>query len=251
LSDQARTIEPMDLLDSVTALFLVASMGGLTVPAPASVPATCADVVVVGVAGSGQTPGTGPQVGSLAAAIAEGMGRAGRTIEVAAVDYPAVDLAASFGLALFDGRYEESVAVGAERLSLLIGELGRCAGTRLVIVGYSQGAEVVKRALGSVVPEAPIEVVVLIADPTRDPAQAGVVRVAGAPDDREGSLGALAVPARWARQTIDVCTVGDVVCGSRSFRIGAHGFGYDEPVRAAAGIAIRRLVRDPVAWDRY
>jgi hypothetical protein len=218
----------------IVTLMLVAA---LLVPSVGQ-PAGCSDVLVIGVRGSGQT-GYGQQVGGTVDALVAAIASTGRTVNDVALDYPAISVSDSFGLVLLNGEYDASVRSGVEALRAeLAAETIRCWRTDIVLVGYSQGAQVIKQALMGTTPVVRIAAVVLLADPTRDPAQPGVARIGGATGERGGSFGTLVLPGYLRPVTVDVCAEGDAVCERGRFAIGAHTNGYSDLMRPAAGRAM-------------
>jgi cutinase len=221
------------------AAILVLALLVVGLPAPALADESCANVTIIGVAGSGQGGGTGPQVEEVSARAAQILSAAGRTTTIVALDYPAIDLARTLGFALFDGRYRESVDLGAASLTASIAaRSAECPDTVLVLIGYSQGAQVVRESMASIPLTIPIAAVALLADPTASLVD-DVVRLGGARSD-DGSLGGLALPLSYQRRTVDVCAAGDVFCGGGRLVIGAHSRGYGTPLsdRAASRIAV-------------
>jgi cutinase len=95
-----------------------------------------------------------------------------------------------------------------------------CASTRFVLVGYSQGAQVVDMAIGADVSgtinaPAPSGIVALPASVT---GRVAAVVLFGNPI---GALGRK-VPAAWQGRTLDICATGDPVCQPGGADIGAH-----------------------------
>lgn len=222
---------------------LAAAVVLTTVGATPATAADCSRVTIIGVAGSGQTPGLGEQVDDLIDGIEERLDRAGRSVEVIPLEYPAADVARSFGFVLFNGGYRRSVATGVELLRVAVADLASdCPGTVFVLAGYSQGAQVVKQALGDLDPGLPIAAIVLLADPTRQPDQGATVRIGRTPSSRAGILGPVAIPARFGSRTIDVCAGGDFICSPGRFRPGSHIWGYDDLTDVAADIAVSKVL---------
>ncbi len=220
-----RTIGVMIVTLMLVAALVAPSFGG---------PGGCPDVSIVGVRGSGQD-GYGEQVGAVVAELTASMTATGRTVSDVPLEYPAISVSDTFGLALFDGRYEASVRSGVDALTSLLSDLtDRCAGSDLILVGYSQGAQVIKATVAGSSPDMRIAGVVLLADPTRDPSQPGVARLGGAAVEHAGSFGRVALPGYLRPVTVDVCVAGDVVCAPGSFAFGAHVYGYGEHTAAAA-----------------
>lgn len=200
-------------------------------------PAGCSDVLVIGVRGSGQT-GYGQQVGGTVGAFVDAIASTGRMVSDVALEYPAISVSDSFGLVLLNGEYDASVRRGVEALRAeLAGETVRCGRTDIVLIGYSQGAQVIKQALSGSLPDGRIAAVVLLADPTRDPSQPGVFRIGGSLSERGGSFGKLVLPEYLRPVTVDVCARGDAVCERGGFAIGAHTNGYGDLLGIAAGRA--------------
>ena len=207
----------------LAALMLVVS---LVFPAPVRSDG-CPDVQVIGIRGSGQPAGFGAQVGPVVEAVERALAATGRSVDSAALEYPALSLADSFGLALFTGEYDASVRAGADALLAEFADVAlACPGTRFVVIGYSQGAQVAKAALADAVPSQRIAAVVLLADPTRDPAQPGIVRLGDPAGLRPGAFGAVPLPDHLRSVAIDVCAPGDGVCERGRTALLAHTEGY-------------------------
>jgi hypothetical protein len=237
----------------ISTLLVAVAMVSIVAPPASARAADCPDVAMFGVAGSGQAPGFGVQVRGVTDRVSSRLATAGRTISVQPVDYPAVDLLRTLGLALFDGRYEDSVATGAVNLVADVSaHVERCPDSVLVIVGYSQGAQVVKAAGPALPIEARLGAVVVLADPTSDPGQRGVFRIGTDNRGDSGWLGAEPVPDRIRAMTIDVCATGDIVCGGGRFRFGAHANGYEgQLIDRIADIAASKALAAKVFWSWF
>jgi cutinase len=208
------------------AFTVLALIAMLLLPVQTSVDG-CSDVHVIGARGSGQQAGYGEQVAPVVEAITLSMAGRGLSVASSSLEYPAISVSDSFGLVLINGRYDASVHAGVTALRATIGRLaGECPTTDVVLVGYSQGAQVIKTALEGSQPGYRISGVVLLADPTRDRSQLGITRLGDPAVERSGSFGAIALPDHLRTVTIDVCAEGDGVCerGRRSFT--AHTEGY-------------------------
>lgn len=198
--------------------------------APVSPPSgSCADVFIIGARGSGQPAGFGAQAEPVVEAIEEGLRGSGLIVESAPLDYPAISISESFGLVLLNGGYDRSVRAGAiELISELAGISSDCPRSEVVLVGYSQGAQAIKSALEDLPPRHRIAAVVLLADPTRDPAQAGIVRLGDPSGEGGGSFGPVELRDHFRAVTIDVCAEGDSVCDRARSSLVAHVEGYGE-----------------------
>jgi hypothetical protein len=188
----------------------------------------CPGVEIVGVRGSGQD-GYGEQVRPIVEAIRGSLASRGHTVASSPLEYTAVSVSDSFGLVLLNGEYDRSVMDGVSALdSRLQAIKDVCHATDIVLVGYSQGAQVVKVALENTSPIHRIAAIVLLADPTRDSAQRGITRLGDIQVEQDGAFGAIALPDYARVVAIDVCAQGDGICerGRRSFI--AHTFGYTD-----------------------
>src|SRR3990172_1620557 len=176
---------------SLISVALVSALLSVLVPAvPVGATASsCPDVVVLGVRGSGQAgpvsldwpvleraghyadSGVGPQVRAFADRL---MAALGGDVRVVPVAYPAVSVPPwdfeSSGVYSFN----KSVKRGVQRIGATLAELEAACPNQLpllVLVGYSQGAEVVHRALRHGVFDAVaanVAAVVVVADPWFD-----------------------------------------------------------------------------------
>lgn len=213
----------------------------------------CADVHIVGVRGSGQV-GYGEQVATYVDAVVDVVDSTGATWAIEALDYPALSLADSFGLALFTGDYDRSVAAGAEALASVLDRLrADCPTGQIVLIGYSQGSQVIKETLHARPIGDRVLSVFLLADPTRDIIQPGVVTFGSLDPLDGGALGPKPLPDRVRPIAIDICAPGDSVCTGTGFDFNAHVEGYaeaDADAIAAFGADVggsslywRRLIR--------
>lgn len=178
----------------------------------------CADLVVIGARGSTQDGsrnlGVGTEVRRTAESLADRLSeRSGATTHVEPVAY---DAAATSTL----DEYLDNVRSGAELLVERFDALARtCPDSRFALLGFSQGAQVVHTATGSL-PRALIDrvaVVAMIADPTRDPADAIAHWTYGPRDaPHAGRLGAgAAIPADLRDRTITLCAPDDEICNDQ------------------------------------
>lgn len=177
----------------VAALVVAAVVIGIVVGPPLTSPRLrddagstggCTDVTFYGVRGTGQatddaTRGFGREAASVAELAGEVLRASGRTVSHRSAAYPAAS-------AREDAGYRASVVAGVDSVtSDLVGLVEECPETEVVVLGFSQGAQVAHLALsrpgepGTTRAEVSAEVldrvrsVVLIADPLRsldDPA---------------------------------------------------------------------------------
>ncbi|WP_186812542.1 cutinase family protein [Cellulomonas composti] len=176
-------------------------MTSILIAAPAPTPASalttgaaqvdasrCADVLFVGVRGSGEGPtdhdGYGQKVSLVLAGFVAGLDSS-LTYRSITLDYPSLPIAPSDG---FDGslvgdlasygigippsptrQYADSIQQGTFALLDAYVQSNRdCPDERIVLAGYSQGALVIHRVLAETTLGAKLAAVVLIADPARD-----------------------------------------------------------------------------------
>jgi pimeloyl-ACP methyl ester carboxylesterase len=212
-------------------------------PAPANATlrdttATCADLVVLGARGSGQSwtsgaiPGFGPEL-SLAVANARSRVRANGTIRYVGVDYPATSVPSIIAAGpRWSTVYWSSVGKGAKyAMDTINGLVRSCRTTKIALVGVSQGASVVRWAIRDLpsASQARVIVVGLVGDPQRrgfnvSPSEIGLLEDFGSGTLRNsGLLGAGPVlPSGRARAVVSMCHAADPVCNAP---VGAAGFG--------------------------
>jgi len=226
---------------------VVALVVALLIPVQSSAAAGCDDVHIIGIRGSGQT-GYGDQVGNVVTDTAARIRQTGRAVAMHTLDYPAISITDSFGLALLNGDYSRSVMAGAE---MLISDLDsmreQCPFTQNILIGYSQGSQVIKTAMEDRAPVDRIAAVVLLADPTREVGQVGIVRV-GSDLDGSGAFGSIMLPEHLRTVAIDVCAVGDGVCGRGSFL--AHIEGYEDLSAPIVRYVLNELLPSPTGFFR-
>lgn len=214
---------PYDSTMIVSLLLALALVPSVHVEAP-----ECPDVQIVGVRGSGQF-GFGEQVDAVVSSLETKVRGSGRSVTAESLAYPAISISDSFGLVLLNGQYDESVRLGAESLQTLLGAASvACPETHIVLVGYSQGAQVIKIALADPPPASRIAAVAMLADPTREPSQRGVVRLGGRTGLRGGSFDQILLPGRLRPITVDVCAPEDSICEQGGLGFAAHIEGYAE-----------------------
>ena len=162
------------------------ALGATTLPATARPPhwsddQACAEVFVVGVRGSGESRnaddeqrGFGTRAVVVLDAIEEQLSLSGVDVGAISVEYPAIgvgDLARNL-LDMDPSGYEQSVDLGVDGLLTTIGLLrSLCPSSLSVLVGYSQGGEVVRRVLAdpTLGEGDDIAAAIIIADPQFEP----------------------------------------------------------------------------------
>ncbi|WP_306358318.1 MULTISPECIES: cutinase family protein [unclassified Nocardia] len=200
---------PARLTAAVTATAIVAAATAATVisAGPATAAPVCAPVTAVMVPGTGETNAAAnpaQPVGLLASLGNDLTGRHGGDIDVRYLPYPAAA-----------APYASSESAGVHALSGLLS--GLCAETRVVLVGYSQGADVagdVASAIGTgtgAITASRVAAVALLADPRRDAStpQLGTSTSGhGVSGPRRAGFGALTDRVRT------VCAAGDLYCAT-------------------------------------
>ena len=172
------------------------------VPTATSAPAAatpCPDVEVLFGRGSNEPPGLGsvggPFVDELRARVAP------RTVDTAAVDYPA------------SNDFQNSVPAGIDAArSLIESTAASCPNTKMVLGGYSQGAAIIEGATDAVSPQVAAHV--------------AATALFGTP--RTGFAGSLAgrplptLAPQLVANSIDQCNQGDPICWEGGVDMGAH-----------------------------
>lgn len=234
----------------------------LTDPQVEGVASGCADVVLYGARGTGQDvdgalPGFGREASSIAGRVVEALDAQGVTTASRHARYPAAGGGA-------DG-YAGSVAAGTAAVAADLRALARgCPDADVVVVAFSQGAQVVHAALADVPPRVArrLRAVVLVSDPLRDPADPSVVQETfggEAPEpgfatleERGGEgvpLDPVLIDPGLAGRVLSACWPSDPVChagGRQVLGMLVHAFRYEwgpaEEVLAAW--ALERLGAD-------
>ena len=218
----------------VAAAFVLLVAGCSSTVRGTGVPATHCAPVFFGVAGSGQGPENPPPVNLPAGVSVSDADQYGTAIGLLktdlarlagshlaashAVDYPAIAVSDYAGLHGLTANLDISEAVGVRALAraIVTSEQGRCLGRPVLLAGYSQGSEVVIRAVNALDRQQRSGVAVaLFGNPSYEPGQ---------PGDYPGGTQALGIrpsfrgvaytlPADVRRRTLDICAPGDPVCG--------------------------------------
>ncbi|MGD8216153.1 cutinase family protein [Aestuariimicrobium sp. Y1814] len=140
----------------------------------------CADFLFVGVRGSGEPDGFGPTVTGVRDGLAQRWDRSG-TVRQVWLDYPAVapqtlgevdfeDLL--FAQPMPSTEYFDSADVGGTRLAAVMNDsLRRCPTERIILAGFSQGAQVITRAMALTNPSERLTAAILMGNPSHYPGQ--------------------------------------------------------------------------------
>lgn len=224
------------LAAALVAAPLALTLGTVATPVAAHATAssaTCAKVVMVIVRGTSETGGTlKSPPGATYASGGFGMSKlagqdvqagTSQTVRIVAVDYPAVFVSWSDG-------YVTSEATGVTNTRYEVNWLAKnCSGTKIVLMGYSQGAQVVGDVIDKTTPtqlssaaKTAIKAVVLVADPTYND---------GESFDHGGSHAAPFLVERasgnlstFASRLYAYCSPGDAFCaGQWPFGLDVHG----------------------------
>lgn len=213
----------------------------------------CADILFVGIRGSGQSEylasGFGPEISvardGFMSALPEGV-----TVREVALDYEALSVP---NIAVVDFALEnafiESVLGGVDELvGVLLDSYMHCEDERWVVAGYSQGAWVAHMALSSISGVGPerLGALMLVANPGRTPLQQfELLGTAQIPGSGVGQLFAGINPMRsWmVDRAVQFCDVGDLVCDTSNTFLRANAL--SETALQVAGLTeldIRNIV---------
>lgn len=199
----------------------------------------CPDVFFLGVRGSGQDPGMGPQLTDVYERFLTHL-EPQRDIAVAMypLDYPA-------GGSLTGGSapYSDSVAVGVRKLPAAVELLGsQCESARVVLGGYSQGSHVIAIADHAFLEQADVDAVILLANPVFEP-EDPTEKTGTFNPDQGGIIRKAWIDGPIAERTIQVCLSGDPVCQFGSIAFWVHSNSYFgevlDPVAVFAADRIR------------
>ena len=206
------------LVAAAGAAAALATTLGVTPAAQAATP--CSDVELVVARGTSE-PGTlGVIVGDNVLAETR-RALPGRNVTAYAVDYPAGFDPASPGLGI------------ADTVEHVTGQAAACPGQAFVLVGYSQGAQVIDGALGvdttGTINGGPPPAVI----PASVAPRIAAVTLFGNPITAIGRT----VPPEYLSRTLDVCRDGDPVCEADAVNIVAHLLYFLDAPAAAGFIA--------------
>ena len=220
-------------------------------PPPTFVTTGCADLVVLGLRGSNQSPdqnfGSGQEIlRTVRAMSADLHRRSGTTVRLEGIPYRA-ESAANAAI------YRANIDDGVSRTRTRIAQLAeRCPKSRIALVGFSQGAQVVHGLAidlsGSALRR--VALVAMIADPRRNPDDAIASWTYGKAAPGPGKLGAgTPLPASLKAKAITFCATGDEICnwppGGYAGPLSAtHRHFYETPTHArATGHQLAQILR--------
>ncbi|MEU9265597.1 cutinase family protein [Streptomyces sp. NPDC048251] len=207
----------------LAALSLVGGAGIATLTAPTASAATCSDIDVVAARGTFE-PGTlGLIVGDpVLSALQRKL--TGKTLSSYAVNYPA-DLSLT------------SAAQGnADLVNHVKAQATACPNQRYILVGYSQGANVVDNSIGISSAGAVVGSPIVATLPAAVEPKVAAVLLFGNPIRALGK----SVTGTYQSRTIDFCATGDPVCENGGDDVLAH-LGYTADATAAATFAAGKV----------
>lgn len=207
----------------LAALSLVGGAGLATLSAPAASAATCSDLDVVAARGTFE-PGTlglivgDPVYSALQRKIT------GKSLSSYAVNYPA-DLSLT------------SAATGnLDVVNHVNAQAAACPSQRFILVGYSQGANVVDNSIGISSDGAVVGSPIVATIPAAVEPKVAAVLLFGNPIRALGK----SVTGTYQSRTIDFCANGDPICQNGGTDVGAH-LGYTSDADAAATFAAGKV----------
>ncbi|QJT00027.1 cutinase family protein [Streptomyces asoensis] len=207
----------------LAALSLVGGAGLVTLSTPTATAATCSDIDVVAARGTFE-PGTlGLIVGDpVFSALQKKL--TGKSLSSYAVNYPA-DLSLT------------SAAQGnADLVNHVKAQATACPNQRFILVGYSQGANVVDNSIGISSAGAVVGSPIVATLPTAVEPKVAAVLLFGNPIRALGK----SVTGTYQSRTIDFCATGDPICENGGDDVLAH-LGYTSDATAAATFAAGKV----------
>jgi cutinase len=207
----------------LAALSLVGGAGLATLTSPTASAATCSDIDVVAARGTFE-PGTlGLIVGDpVFSALQQQI--TGKSLSSYAVNYPA-DLSLT------------SAAQGnADAVNHVNAQAAACPDQRFILVGYSQGANVIDNSIGISSDGAVVGSPIVATLPAAVEPKVAAILLFGNPIRALGK----SVTGTYQSRTIDFCADGDPICQNGGTDVGAH-LGYTADADAAATFAAGRI----------
>jgi cutinase len=207
---------------AVGVLALAGGVSVVTAPTPAAAAAACSDIDVIVARGTGE-PGTlgiivgDPVYSALRARLT------GDTLSSYAVDYPA---SVAPGSASIGNR---------DLVDHISSQAAACADQRFILVGYSQGANVVDNSIGISSDGAAVGGPIVATIPSSVEPRVAAVLLFGNPIRAVGR----SVTGVYQGRTLDLCAIGDPVCGGGADVL-AH-LSYTRNAPEAAAFAATRV----------
>ncbi|QLH24783.1 cutinase family protein [Streptomyces sp. Rer75] len=207
----------------LAALSLLGGAGLVTLSAPPATAAACTDIDVVAARGTFEPGNLGFIVGDpVYSALQKKI--TGKTLSSYKVNYPA-------NLSL------TSAAQGnADVVNHVKSQAAACPNQRFVLVGYSQGANVVDNSIGISSAGAVVGSPIVATIPAALEPKVAAVLLFGNPIRAIGK----SVTGTYQSRTIDFCAKGDPICQSGGLDVGAH-LGYTANADAAATFAAGKV----------
>ena len=183
-------------------------------------PVTCANIEFIGARGSGENPFEYDGLGKTIQDVKNGLAAQGVSMKVTPLPYPAVKV--SYAPLDYPIEYRESLKAGVSSLASYMAQLSKtCPTTRIVLVGYSQGAHVVADVATALPANIQDQIVgiVLFGDPLFNPSLTGVNK--GSYENVNGVWSAPYGPGRLPQRQIgdslipklaSYCLLGDANC---------------------------------------
>lgn len=207
----------------LAALSLVGGAGLATLSAPTASAAPCTDIDVVAARGTFEPGRLGLIVGDPVFSALEKK-LTGKTVSSYAVDYPA-------NLSL------TSAAQGNRDLvNHVNSQAANCPNQRFILVGYSQGANVVDNSIGISSAGAVVGSPIVASLPAAVEPKVAAVLLFGNPIRALGK----SVTGTYQSRTFDICAEGDPVCERGGGDTGAH-LSYRDDADAAASFAAGKV----------
>lgn len=187
------------------------------------VQAACAGVDVVVARGTGEPGPLGQVVGD---PVFAAMQQAVTTTQLtaSAVNYPASVAPGSAGIG------------NTNLVNMVTGQMAACPGQQFVLVGYSQGANVVDNSLGVSSAGAVVGSPITAMLPAAAMAKVDAILLFGNPIRAQGK----AITGANAAKTMDVCANGDPICMAGGNNPAAH-LSYTQNASMAAAFAARMI----------
>lgn len=208
----------------LAALSLIGGAAGVaTVSAPTASAATCSDIDVVAARGTFE-PGTlGAIVGDpVYSALQKKL--TGKNLSSYKVNYPA------------DLSFTSAAQGNADLVNHVNSQAAACPNQRFVLVGYSQGANVVDNSMGISSDGAVVGSPIVATIPAALEPRVAAVLLFGNPIRALGR----SVTGTYQSRTIDFCAKGDPICENGGTDVLAH-LGYTSDADAAAAFAATKV----------